>query len=425
MIQQSRLENGLQIATNRLEGRNSIGLAIWVRVGGRHESKRLSGISHFVEHMLFKGTETRSTKRIKEEIEGIGGSMNAFTGEESTCYFVKVPKPHFADSFAVLQDMVNHSTFKPDEIKKERTVILEEIKMYLDQPSQHVHEMIGELLWPNHALGRTISGTCQTVNRIRRVDLLRHLESYYHPQNLLVTTCGDLEHDEVHRLAVQFFGSRKKKHPSSFQTVQLRPRARRSRLCFLQKQTEQTHFVLAFHGLSRTHPKRYHMAILNVLLGGNMSSRLFEEVRERRGLAYEIRSSIGFFEDTGALSISAGVEPNKAPLALRVIMRELDRLRKKTISKNELQRAKDYFQGQLLLGLEDTLDNILWFGERILYRDSPPKLRDIQREVEKVMPDDVKRMANQLFNDQNVHLALIGPHQEKYRKRTEAEIQLS
>src|SRR3990167_4306346 len=194
MLEESLLPNGLRIVSNRIQGRDSIGLAIWVRVGGRHERKRLSGISHFVEHMLFKGTKTRSTKRIKEEVEGVGGTMNAFTGEESTCYFVKIPKQHLEAAFDVLQDMVSHAILKPEEVGKERTVILEEIKMYLDQPSHHVHELMSELLWPNHALGRPIAGTIQTVSEIRRSDLAHHIGSYYHPGNLLVTACGDLSH---------------------------------------------------------------------------------------------------------------------------------------------------------------------------------------------------------------------------------------
>lgn len=424
MLEQSVLSNALNIVTNRLPNRDSIGLAIWVRVGGRHERKGLSGISHFVEHMLFKGTKTRSTKRIKEEVEGVGGTMNAFTGEESTCYFVKIPKQHLAAAFDVLQDMVNHSILKSEEVAKERTVILEEIKMYLDQPSHHVHEIMGELLWPNHALGRPIAGTIETVSEIRRHDLARHIRSYYHPGNLLVTACGDISHEQVHSLTEGFFKERRREPPSTFKPVHIEGTSKESRIRFLEKKTEQTHFVLGFHGLSRSDPARYQLAVLHIILGGNMSSRLFEEVREQRGLAYEIRSSTSFFEDAGAVLVSAGVEPKKAPFAIRVIMRELNRLKHKPVSEEELKRAKDYFLGQLLLGLEDTLDNILWYGERVLYGDPLPSVEEIKRGVDEVTARDLQELAKRIFQDQHIHLSLIGPLDGKYERKIRAETML-
>src|SRR3989338_864816 len=186
MYKQSVLHNGLRVISHQLKPRDSVGLAIWVRVGGRFEAKNISGISHFVEHMLFKGTKNRTTKQIKEEVEGVGGTLNAFTGEESTCYFVKIPKAHLVLAFNVLQDMVNHATLDPKEFDKEKPVILEEIKMYLDLPSQHVHEMMSELLWPDQALGRPIAGTLKSVSNLKRNDLAKHVKSYYHPRNILV-----------------------------------------------------------------------------------------------------------------------------------------------------------------------------------------------------------------------------------------------
>ncbi len=417
MYEQSVLKNGLTLVTNRLTGRESIGLAIWVRVGGRYESKQLSGISHFVEHMLFKGTKKRTTKEIKENIEGVGGMLNAFTSEESTCYFVKIPKNRFELAYDVLQDMVNDATLSVQEFDKERTVILEEIKMYLDLPSQHVHEIMSELLWPSQPLGRPIAGTLETVSGLKRNDLYHYVRSYYHPKNILVTACGDMDHDYIQEITQRYFERRPAKQLSKFQQVKNSTNGKKSHYHFINKKTEQTHFVIGFHSLPRNHKDRYQLGILNVILGGNMSSRLFEQVREQRGLAYEIKSGLSFFHDTGSVAISAGVEPKKAPLAVKVIMKELTRMKRSFVSKSELRRAKDYFLGQLLLGLEDTLDNALWYGERILYGGELPNIQEIQTEVEKVTEEDIQNLAKRFFKSTDIHLALIGPTDPSYESK--------
>ncbi len=421
MYEQTTFDNGLKLVSARLSGRESIGLAIWARVGGRFEQKRLSGISHFVEHMLFKGTKQRSTKQIKEEIEGVGGMLNAFTSEESTCYFVKIPKPQFELAFDVLQDMVNNATLKVEEFNKERTVILEEIKMYLDLPAQYVHEIMSELLWPAQPLGQPIAGTIESVSKLKRNDLYNHVQSYYHPKNLLITVCGEINHHQIKGLTERYFNTHSKKPISKFKTAEASSRSKHSRFHFLDKKTEQTHFVIGFHGFSRNHPDRYKLAVLNIILGANMSSRLFEEVREQRGLAYEIKSGLNFFNDTGSVVVSAGVEPKKAPLAIRVIMRELGRLKRQPVSKNELRRAKDYFLGQLLLGLEDTLDHALWYGERILYGGEIPNVAEIRRQVEQVTEKDLLDISKKLFSTEKIHLSLIGPIDSKFEAKIKSE----
>ncbi len=423
MYEQSTLENGLKIVTNRLSGRESVGLAIWVRVGGRYEKKELSGISHFVEHMLFKGTKNRTTKEIKENIEGVGGMLNAFTSEESTCYFVKIPRHKLEHAYDVLQDMINDATLSVVEFKKERTVILEEIKMYLDLPAQHVHEIMSELLWANHPLGRPIAGTIETVSDMNRSHLYEHVRSYYHPKNILITASGDIEHDYFKGITEDYFAKRPVKTLSQFQAAKHSPSTTPSRFRFIDKKTEQTHFVIGFHGLPRNHEDRYKAGLLNVILGGNMSSRLFEQVREQRGLAYEIKSGLSFFHDSGAITISAGVEPKKAQLAVKVIMKELSKMKRSGVSKNELRRAKDYFLGQFLLGLEDTLDNALWFGERVLYGGQLPEIDEIRKEVERVTEDDIQNLANRFFKSNDIRLALIGPMDSKYESKIISECQ--
>lgn len=419
MYKLSKLENGLRVFTANMQGRNSVGLGIWIKVGARYEPKQLSGVSHFLEHMLFKGTKNRSTRKIKTDVEGLGGVLNAFTGEESTCYFVKILKDYTSQAFDVLADMVNHALLDPKEHDRERTVILEEIKMYLDLPSQHVHELAGELLWPNQALGRPIAGNSETVSALSASDLRQFMSRYYDPKNILVSYCGDASHDEIMDLTTRAFKNRKGFERSQYEAAELKQTE--SRFHFLNKQTEQMHFVVGFHSIPKMHPDRYKLAVLNVILGANMSSRLFEEVREKRGLAYEIRSGLSFFEDTGAVSISAGVEPKKARLAVSVIMKELRKLKSKLVSATELKRAKDYFVGQFSLGLEDTLDHMLWVGDRAVYQDDIPNREEIFRKVRSVTSDQICDLANKIFKTNKLNFALIGSYSGRFESEIEKE----
>ncbi len=420
MYYQSGLENGLKVVTARLAKRESVGLAIWVRVGGRHETKEVSGISHFVEHMVFKGTKNRSAKDIKQEIEGVGGMFNAFTSEESTCYFVKIPKTYLESAFDVLQDMVNFPSFQPADIEKERTVILEEIKMYVDLPSQYVHEIMTELLWPNQPLGYPIIGTTETVSSFRRGDLENHLRKFYRPQHMMISACGEIEHTQIEALARKHFSNISKSREMPHCPAVTRRNAKKIRI--MDKKTEQMHFVIGFHGLSRNDPARYPLAILNVILGANMSSRLFEEVRERRGLAYEIKSGVNFLNDTGAMTVSAGVEPGKTTLAVKVIMNELAKFKRTRVSPGELKRAKEYFLGQLKLGLEDTLDQTLWPGERVLYGGPVPSVEEIESGIKAVTAEAVKQVANRIFKRSDIHFALIGPVHGSFEKKIRREL---
>jgi predicted Zn-dependent peptidase len=401
------LPNGLRVVTVPMTGRDSAGVAIWVKTGARYESMKVSGVSHFLEHMLFKGTKTRTTRQIKEEIEGVGGVLNAFTGEESTCYFAKLLVRHFPRALDVLSDMVNNATLSDTEMRKERTVILEEIKMYKDLPSHHVHDMMGELMWPNEALGRPISGTDESVKALTRSQMAAYKKSYYHPRNIVVSVSGTVEPDIIVRHVEERFNQKSPLPEASFEKI--RVKQAKPRAAFCEKQTEQTHFVIGLRGLSRFHPDRYILGILNVILGSNMSSRLFEEVREKRGLAYEIRSGSSFYHDTGMLSVSAGVEKSKAPKALQVILRELEKFRNALVSESELRRAKDYFMSQLYMAIEDTLEHLLWAGERVLDGGEPPDHDKIRRSIEAVTREDIQKVARRLFVNQGLNLALIGP----------------
>jgi predicted Zn-dependent peptidase len=411
----SKLSNHLQVLTVPMRERESAAVAIWVRVGGRYEPKRLSGISHFLEHMLFKGTRRRNSREIKKEVEGVGGALNAFTGEEATCYFAKLLAQHFKRAMDVLSDMVREATLPVKELNRERPVILEEIKMYRDQPAQYVHELMGELLWPDQPLGRSLAGLPETVSAIRRQDMAGYMKKYYQPKNILISVSGPVSHAEVLELAQKYFASEKGGPASRFERA--RVLQKKPRFYFVEKETEQTHLVIGYHGVSHKDPRRYPLGVLNVLLGGNMSSRLFEEVRERRGLAYEIRSAVGHYQDTGSFNVSAGTENRKAALTVAVVLKELKKLVKKQVSKEELRRAKDYFISQFLMGLEDTLDHLLWVGEKLLYSEELPDRSRVIQQIEKVSGEDIQRVAREIFQTSRLNLALIGPLKEKEQER--------
>lgn len=411
LYQLTKLPNRLQVLTIPMRERESAAVAVWVRVGGRFEPKRISGVSHFLEHMLFKGTKKRSTRDIKKEVEGVGGVLNAFTAEEATCYFAKLPAEHFKRAGDVLVDMVKDATLSLKEMERERPVILEEIKMYRDQPAQYVHELMSELLWPDQALGRSLAGVPETVAAINRQSMMSYKNKYYQPPNILISVSGPVSHSEVVELAEKFYFSAKGNGLSQFAPVKVSQK--KPAFIFIEKETEQTHVVIAFHGFSKRDPRRYALGLLNVMLGANMSSRLFEEVRERRGLAYEIKSGAGYYQDAGSFSVSAGVENKKIQLAIQVILQVLGKIIKKSVPAEELRRAKDYYLGQFLMGLEDTLDHLLWVGEKVLYNEGVPNRQDIAKEIEKVEAADIQKTARQIFQTSHLNLTMIGPQKEK------------
>jgi len=418
----TRISNGLKVVTVPMPGRESVSVAIWVRAGSRYETKGISGVSHFLEHMLFKGTKRRSTRQIKQEIEGVGGILNAFTSEECTCYFAKLLKGHLSRALDVLADMVNHATLDAAEFKKEKPVILEEIKMYCDLPAQYVHELMGELLWPDQPLGRPIAGTLETAGGINRSEMEAYRNRFYHPRNLVVSVAGDINHREVVRQCEEHFQITRKKPAARYAAPSIRQR--KPETCFVEKPTEQTHFVIGLRGYSRVHPDRYKLALMNVLLGANMSSRLFDEVREKRGLAYEIKSGLNFFEDAGSLSISAGVETKKAATAVRIILRELEKLRLKKIGEGELRRAKEYFMSQLAMTLEDTLEHLLWICEAAVYRDQLPDRETVKRQIERVTAEDLQHLAQDLFKNRNLNLSLLGPVEASLQKKIQGQFEI-
>ena len=389
----------------------STAIGVWVRVGGRYEPSSLSGISHFLEHLLFKGTRTRSCEQLIQAIEGVGGSLNGFTAEEFTCYMAKVPAAYATRALTVLCDMVLHPALEARAIEQEREVILEEIRMYEDSPAQYVHDVFNQLLWPNHPLGNLLSGTVESVRGITRQALTTYWRRHYHPSNFLVAGAGAVNPEQaIHHVRQLCSGARRR--PA--QRVAPAPRPQRGpQFRLLKKSTEQAHVCLGMPAVPRTHPQRFALELLHVLLGANMSSRLFHEVREKRGLVYDIGTQIKRYKDTGAFVIYAGCDPGKLPVTLRTVVAELTRMKRELVRPRELHRAKEFYRGQLLMGLEDTLEHMLWIGEQAVTVGRVSKPQDVIAGLEQVTAPQIQRVARQLFAASRLYLAAVGPVSEQ------------
>ena len=413
MYQEAILDNGLIIITHRMPQSVSASVGFWIKAGVRLETEENNGISHFLEHLLFKGTQKRSYYQIKEEIEGRGGSLNAFTAEEATCYLARVMSQHLYIAIDVLSDIIIEPTLKDEHIEQERMVILEEIKMYRDQPSAYVHVLFNELLWPGQPLGFMITGAEKVVGSLRREEMLDYKSKLYNPANIVVAVTGNIDHKKVVSEVKKVFSHLPPGKRNEFLGVREEQTAPKVKI--ETKDTKQTHLCLGGRALPRNHPDRYAAAVLNTILGGNMSSRLFNEVREKRGLAYEIYSNISGFYDTGALVISAGVDNKKVSESVDVILEEMSRFKKEMVSHEELERAKEFIIGQLVLNLESVSAHMHWLGENKLLSEKTLTSSEVTEKIKEVKAEDVQRLANKFFVGENLNLALIGPLEKEIR----------
>ena len=407
MYQVTRLQNGLTVATAEMPHMASVSLGLWVGVGGRHEPKELNGISHFIEHMLFKGTHKRSAEEISQAVEGIGGYLNAFTEEENTCFYAKACADRFDDLLGVLADMFLNSVFDPQEINKERDVIKEELAMYLDQPHQHVQELLNETLWPNHPLGRSLTGTVETIESLSRRQMINYQDENYISATTLVVAAGNIRHRQVVRAVeaqARKFPRGKRRTFQPYDTPQEKPR-----IAHVTKETSQLQLALGISTCSRHDERRYALRVLNTILGDNMSSRLFQVLREEHGLAYSIHSSLTSFDDVGALMVSAGVDTDKLRQAMKLVMRELKRCTETLPSAAEIRRARDYLIGQLDLSLEGTENQMNWVGEQLLGygRIIPPT--ETKQRIAEVKPAEVRSVAREFFRPERMSLAMVSP----------------
>lgn len=406
-FEQTVLSNGIRVATARMPGVESVAVGVWVGVGGRYEEKRVSGISHFIEHLLFKGTTSRSARDISQAIEGRGGYFNAFTQEESTCYYARISAEHVWSVVEILLDMYLHPRFAAEDIDKERGVIIEEISMYKDQPQHVVQEKLGEMMWVDHALGRPLIGTEQNIRRVTRREILGFKNRRYVAGNTVIALAGKVDPDACVRRIERILGAVRRAPAPSFPRVDRA--TRQEDAAVITKDIEQTHVAVGVRLFGRRDPRKYALKLLSVILGENMSSRLFQVVREKHGLAYSIHSSVQLFADTGLLDVQAGVDRARIPKALDLILSEVGRMREKPVGPRELRRAKDYVIGQMRIGLESTSSQMMWVGDNLTSLGRLIQPEEMTREVEAVTPAAIRRVAGDVLRRRNVSAAMVTP----------------
>jgi len=389
----------------------SVCLAILVGAGSCYESEEEAGISHFAEHLFFKGTQRRPTsKEITQDIEGVGGIINGGTDKELTIFWCKVASSHFPVALDVLSDLLLNSRFDNKEIERERGVISEEIKMSLDLPQQRVNALIDELLWPEQPLGREVIGYKETVSSITRKQLLDHVARRYMPNNTVLSIAGNIQYDEAMAQIEPLFD---KWVAGELATGYItNANQTEARLRIEPKDIEQAHLCLAIHGFSYSHPQRFTLDLLNTVLGGGMSSRLFTEIREHRGLAYDIHSYTEHFLNSGSFTIYAGVDPNKTEIAVGAILEELSKI-KQGITASELTRAKELSKGRLHLRLEDSRNVALWYGSQEILMQQILDIDDVISIVDDITIAELKEVAEEILTESGLNVAITGPVKEE------------
>jgi len=403
------LDNGLRLVTAAMPHTRSVAVGFYIGAGSRYESDAQAGISHFIEHMCFKGTKRRPTAaEICTVIEGVGGILNAGTDKEMTVYWCKVAQPHFARALDLLTDILLNSAFNAAEMERERQVIIEEINMSLDAPPQRVSMLIDELLWPGHALGRDIAGSRETVSAITRPMMLEYMSRLYQPENAVLAIAGDIRHDTVAAAVGKAVAGWKQCSPRPPYPPYREPDKLERRVIIERRDTEQTQLCLALPGLAVTHPDRFKLDLLNIVLGEGMSSRLFAEIRDKLGLAYSIQSYCDHLLDTGAWTIPAGVDAANLKVALGAIIGELKRLRE-PIPEAELNKAKELFKGRILLRMEDSRSVAGWMGGQEILTGTILTEDEVIAAAEAVTAAELQKLAGELLAGENLRLAVVGP----------------
>lgn len=403
-IHRETLPNGLCLVTESMSHVRSVSIGVWLRRGSRHEPPDHAGIAHFVEHMLFKGTSSRSSEEIAKQVDSIGGQLDAFTSKEYAGYYIKVLDEHLPMAVNLLADLVSRPTFASEELEREKKVVLEEIKMVEDTPDDLVHELFSERFWSGHPLGRPILGTPESVGSLDRTTLKHYFDGAYVASNFVVVAVGNLDHARVRALVEREFA-----HVASTGAPLQQDAPRGSSAVEIRhKALEQSHVCLGTVGLPQTHPDRYAGYVLNTVLGGSMSSRLFQNVRERRGLAYAVFSGMSSYQDAGALSIYAGCANEAVRELIDVVVGEVRRLRDEPLGDDELRRAQDHLKGSLMLNLESTSSRMSHLARQELYDDRSDGLDEMLTAIDHVSSPAVQRLADTMFAAQPLSVTVLG-----------------
>ena len=417
-----KTSNDLRIISSELKNTKAVTILILVKTGSRYEQAHENGIAHFLEHIFFKGTYKRpKTLDIAKELDGIGASYNAFTAEEYTGFYIRAESSHFNLALDMLSDMLTNSKFEQKEIQKEKGVILEEINMINDQPQAHVEYILKELLWKNQPLGRTITGIAQTVTNFNRKNFTAFFDNFYQANNIIITVAGGKSQDkkslqdwtrEVEKTFKKISNKKTPEYEKAHEN-QTKPE-----LKIYNKKTDQSHFIIGFRALKYKDERRSILKVLNNIMGATMSSRLFTEVREKRGLCYYISSDVAYYEDTGFWGVSAGVDIKKTEEALKVIVSEFQKILNKKVSSEELLRAKENLKGHLYLSLEESMNVAQLLAEQEMFLGKIKDPDEIAKEIDKVSKEDIQKLDKDIFLPGKLNLAIIGPfkEEEKFKK---------
>jgi predicted Zn-dependent peptidase len=404
-VEVTTLPNGIRVVTEQMPHVRSVSLGIWIGTGSRRETPEENGISHFIEHMVFKGTKNRTAEEIARSVDSIGGGLDAFTAKEMVSYNTKVLDEHLPLAFDVLGDLVRNPLFREEDIQKEKGVILEELKMEIDNPEYLLHEIFSSNFWKDHPLGKPILGTKDTVQKFHREMLHEYYSRVYSPSNILITAAGNLKHDNIVQLARQHFEELR----ITGSVPPDRTPVPHSRLVFRNKSSlEQVHLYMGVPSYPLPHEDRFVCYVLNTVLGGGMSSRLFQKIREQQGLAYAVYSELSMYSDTGCLAIYAGTSLDAARKVVNSITDEFRDLKENLVPAEELRRAKDHLKGSFMLGLESTSSRMGNLARQELYFKRFFSLDDMVASIEKVTAEDVQKVAREFFDPKNITLAMLG-----------------
>ncbi len=413
------MKNGLIVASEVMPHLRSVSLGVWVKCGSRFEEPENAGISHFIEHLLFKGTRKRSAAQIAEAIDSVGGQLNAFTEKEYVGFYAKVQDQHLAFAFDLISDIVLNPTFPEVEMKREREVIFEEINMVEDSPQELILDLYLENFWKGHPLGRPISGTKQTVGRITRKDVRNFFKKNYNAGNIIVAAAGNLRHSDVYKLAERYFSDLT---PGVNAFPGPPPKAHPGRHIRRKDHLEQTHLCLGTISPPVTSEERYCCHLMSTILGGGVSSRLFQNVRERRGLVYSIFSMLSLYHDAGSLAVYAGTAPDKAAQVVELVLKEFKKMREELVSSSELRRAKEYIKGSVMLGLESSSSRMAHLAQQLIYYGRFYKLEEILGAVERVSAKDIRNLANRIFDPSYLTLTALSGSNGKDLENVAIEI---
>lgn len=389
----------------------SVAIVFGIGVGSRYEKRENNGISHLIEHMLFKGTARRkNTLEISQAIEGVGGEINAATSKEVTQIYARIPRGKFKIALEVIADILLNSLLREEDLEREKLIIIEEIKKYEDLPEELVELLLDKVLWGNHPLGRTILGEERVISKLQRDDLLSFLNQFYRPNNFVVSVAGNIKTKEVVTQIKKYFQEVEAGKVREYLPVRINQQTIRYKVKF--KRSNQAHLAFGFPGISRLDFRRYSLDLLDIILGSGLSSRLFQEIRVKKSLAYDIHSFIQYFDDTGSFNIYAGIEASRLKEILQAVIAELSRIKENKVPEEELKKAKEMYKGALSLSLEGTLSRAFWWGNRILFYGEPITFQEVKERIEEVKKEDIQSLAQDILSSDRINLSLVGPFRD-------------